>query len=80
MQQFFSDWWYLSVRSIRQIWRPWLALIPSLFMPVFFFAVNATALQAFSQVPGFPRCFLQRLHRAGRHLHGDLLFGRQRRN
>jgi ABC-2 type transport system permease protein len=54
MQQFLSDWWYLSIRSIRQIWRPWLALIPSLFMPVFFFAVNATALQAFSQVPGFP--------------------------
>ncbi|HEX8236877.1 MAG TPA: ABC transporter permease [Abditibacteriaceae bacterium] len=54
MQQFLSDWWYLSIRSIRQIWRPWLALIPSLFMPVFFFLVNATALQAFSQVPGFP--------------------------
>jgi ABC-2 type transport system permease protein len=54
MQQFLSDWWFLSIRSIRQIWRPWLALIPSLFMPVFFFAVNSTALQAFSQVPGFP--------------------------
>lgn len=54
MRQFFSDWLYLSVRNIRQIWRPLLALIPSLFIPVFFFLVNSTALQAFSKVPGFP--------------------------
>ncbi len=54
MRQFFSDWLYLSVRNIRQIWRPLLALIPSLFIPVFFFLVNSTALQAFAKVPGFP--------------------------
>lgn len=55
MQQFLSDWWFLSIRSIRQIWRPLLALIPSLFIPVFFFIVNSQALQAFSQAPGFPQ-------------------------
>lgn len=54
MRQFFSDWLYLSIRNIRQIWRPALAVIPSLFIPVFFFVVNSTSLQAFSQVKGFP--------------------------
>src|SRR4051812_8395326 len=51
---FFSDWYYLSIRSIKQIWRPLLALIPSLFIPIFFFVVNAASLSAFSKVPGFP--------------------------
>src|SRR5690606_23721635 len=51
---FFSDWYYLSIRNIRQIWRPALALLPSLFMPIFFFAVNSVSLASFSQVPGFP--------------------------
>src|SRR5258708_37695673 len=55
MNTFFSDWYYLSIRNIKQIWRPALALIPSLFIPVFFFAVNSTALSAFSKVPGFPK-------------------------
>jgi ABC-2 type transport system permease protein len=54
MQQFFSDWYYLSIRNIRQIWRPLLALIPSLFIPIFFFVVNAASLQSFAKVPGFP--------------------------
>ncbi len=54
MTTFFSDWYYLSIRSIKQIWRPWLALIPSLFIPIFFFVVNASSLSAFSKVPGFP--------------------------
>lgn len=51
---FFSDWYYLSIRSIKQIWRPMLALIPSLFIPIFFFVVNSASLSAFSKVPGFP--------------------------
>src|SRR5437016_10730122 len=51
---FFSDWYYLSIRSIKQIWRPLLALIPSLFIPIFFFVVNSASLSAFSHVPGFP--------------------------
>lgn len=54
MNTFFSDWYYLSIRNIRQIWRPWLALIPSLFIPIFFFAVNAASLSAYAKVPGFP--------------------------
>lgn len=54
MSYFFSDWYYLAIRSIKQIWRPILALLPPLFMPIFFFIVNSTALSAFSRVPGFP--------------------------
>jgi len=54
MNTFFSDWYYLSIRNIKQIWRPVLALVPSIFMPIFFFAVNAASLSAFSKVPGFP--------------------------
>ena len=54
MDTFFSDWYYLAIRSIKQIWRPLLALLPSLFIPIFFFAVNATALSAFAKVKGFP--------------------------
>lgn len=54
MSTFFSDWYYLSIRNIKQIWRPALALLPSLFMPIFFFLVNSLALSSFSKVPGFP--------------------------
>lgn len=54
MSTFFSDWYYLSIRSIKQIWRPLLALIPSLFIPLFFFIVNSLSLSAFARVPGFP--------------------------
>lgn len=54
MQNFLSDWFYLSIRNIKLIWRPIMALIPSLFMPIFFFVVNSLSLTAFSQVPGFP--------------------------
>ncbi|MEA2552167.1 MAG: type transport system permease protein [Fimbriimonadaceae bacterium] len=51
---FFSDWYYLSIRSIKQIWRPLLALIPSLFIPIFFFLVNSASMAAFATVKGFP--------------------------
>jgi len=54
MSTFFSDWYYLSIRNIKQIWRPLMALIPSLFIPLFFFTVNSASLQAFSQVKDFP--------------------------
>ncbi len=54
MTTFFSDWYYLSIRSIKQIWRPLLALIPSLFIPIFFFLVNSASLSSFARVPGFP--------------------------
>lgn len=51
---FFSDWFYLSIRNIKQIWRPILALVSSLFIPIFFFIVNAASFRAISQLPGFP--------------------------
>ena len=54
MNTFVSDWYYLSIRNIKQIWRPLLALIPSLFIPIFFFVVNSMSLSAFAKVPGFP--------------------------
>ncbi len=54
MNTFFSDWYYLSIRNIKQIWRPWLALIPSLFIPIFFFAVNSASFKSFANLPGFP--------------------------
>ncbi|MFA6081906.1 MAG: ABC transporter permease [Patescibacteria group bacterium] len=54
MNYFLSDWYYLSIRNIKQIWRPLLALIPSLFIPVFFFAVNSAAFKSVSLIPGFP--------------------------
>ena len=54
MSTFFSDWYYLSIRNIKQIWRPLMALIPSLFIPLFFFTVNSASLQAFSRLKDFP--------------------------
>jgi len=54
MNTFFQDWYYLSIRNIKLIWRPLMALIPPLFMPIFFFVVNSLSLQSFAQVPGFP--------------------------
>lgn len=54
MSTFFNDWYWLSIRSIKQIWRPLLALIPSLFIPIFFFLVNSASLSAFAKAPGFP--------------------------
>ncbi len=55
MTTFFSDWYYLSIRNIKQIWRPLLALIPSLFIPLFFFIVNSSSLQAFANLKDFPK-------------------------
>lgn len=54
MNHFFSDWYYLSIRCTKQIWRPVMALIPSLFIPIFFFFVNSASLQSFAKVEGFP--------------------------
>jgi ABC-2 type transport system permease protein len=54
MSTFLSDWYYLSIRSTKQIWRPLLALLPSFFIPIFFFFVNSQSFQAFSRVEGFP--------------------------
>ncbi|MEK7170992.1 MAG: ABC transporter permease [Patescibacteria group bacterium] len=54
MNTFFSDWYYLSIRNIKLIWRPLLALLPPFFMPIFFFAVNSLSLSSLAKVPGFP--------------------------
>ena len=54
MSHFFSDWYYLSIRNIKQIWRPLLALIPAILIPIFFFLVGSAAFKAVSQLPGFP--------------------------
>ena len=54
MTTFFRDWFYLSIRNIKLIWRPLLALLPPFFMPLFFFAVNSVSLSSFAKVPGFP--------------------------
>lgn len=54
MSTFFSDWYYLSIRNIKLIWRPLMALLPPFFMPIFFFAVNSLSLSSFAKVPGFP--------------------------
>lgn len=54
VRHFFSDWYYLSIRNIKQIWRPWLALLPSLIFPIFFFWVGSQAFSAVSLLPDFP--------------------------
>ncbi len=54
MTHFFSDWFYLSIRNIKQIWRPLLALLPSILIPIFFFWVGSQAFSSVAQLPGFP--------------------------
>lgn len=54
MSTFFSDWFYLSVRNTKQIWRPVMAVASSLFIPIFFYLVNAASFRSISQLPGFP--------------------------
>lgn len=51
---YLSDWFYLSIRQIKLIWRPFLAFLPNFFMPLFFFVVNAAAFRSVSNLPGFP--------------------------
>jgi len=50
---FFHDWFHLSIRNIKLIWRPFLSLLPPLFIPIFMFIVNSFAFQAVAQLPGF---------------------------
>jgi ABC-2 type transport system permease protein len=44
---------YLFVRGLKQSMRPTAAMIPSLFMPAFFFVINSAAFAAVSMLPGF---------------------------
>lgn len=53
-KDYLSDWFYLSIRQIKLIWRPFLAFLPNFFMPLFFFIVNASSFQSVSKLPGFP--------------------------
>jgi len=49
----FEEIWYLFVRGLKQSIRPTAALIPSLVMPAFFFAVNSAAFAGLTKLPGF---------------------------
>jgi ABC-2 type transport system permease protein len=44
---------YLFVRGLKQSTRPTAAIIPSLFMPAFFFIINSSAFAALTHLPGF---------------------------
>jgi ABC-2 type transport system permease protein len=49
----FSEIGYLFVRGLKQSMRPTAAMIPSLFMPAFFFIINSAAFAALTRLPGF---------------------------
>src|SRR5471030_2641279 len=44
---------YLFVRGLKQSMRPTAAMIPSLFMPAFFFIINRAAFAGLTLLPGF---------------------------
>lgn len=43
----------LFVRALKQATRPVAALLPSFFMPFFFFVVNSAGFRSVAQIPGF---------------------------
>lgn len=49
----FQEIGYLFIRGLKQSMRPTAALLPSLFMPAFFFIINSAAFSAVSRLPGF---------------------------
>jgi len=49
----FQEIGYLFVRGLKQSTRPRAALIPSLFMPAFFFIITSAAFSSVAQLPGF---------------------------
>lgn len=53
MMRLFSEIGYLFVRGLKQSMRPTAAMIPSLFMPAFFFIINSAAFAALTHLPGF---------------------------
>lgn len=44
---------FLFVRGLKQSMRPTAALIPSLFMPAFFFIISSAAFSSVAKLPGF---------------------------
>ena len=52
-----NDFWrpsgHLFIRALKQSTRPLAALLPSFFMPFFFFLVNSAAFQSITALPGF---------------------------
>src|SRR6185436_18310008 len=53
LMRLFQEIRYLFVRGLKQSMRPTAAMIPSLFMPAFFFIINSAAFSAVSNLPGF---------------------------
>lgn len=49
----FAEIGYLFVRGLKQSTRPTAAIIPSLFMPAFFFIINSAAFSSVARLPGF---------------------------
>lgn len=48
-----SEIYYLFIRGLKQSTRPTAAIIPSLFMPAFFFIINSAAFSSVTKLPGF---------------------------
>lgn len=53
MTRLFQEIGYLFVRGLKQSMRPTAAMIPSLFMPAFFFIINSSAFRSIVRLPGF---------------------------
>ena len=54
MTSFSSAFKLLFVRALKQSTRPIAALLPSFFMPFFFFVVNSAGFKKVASLPGFP--------------------------
>lgn len=50
---FFKAFGYLFIRALKQSTRPLAAILPSFFMPFFFFIVNSAGFQSLVNLPGF---------------------------
>ncbi|HEV2473015.1 MAG TPA: ABC transporter permease [Chthonomonadales bacterium] len=60
MRRLFAEIGYLFVRGLKQSMRPTAALIPSLFMPAFFFIINSAAFSGLTgRLHGFTSTYLQ---------------------
>jgi ABC-2 type transport system permease protein len=53
MTPFLRSFNLLFVRALKQTTRPVAALIPSFFMPFFFFVVNSAGFRSITKLPGF---------------------------